>query len=57
MKRKNFPGRKKQRQDKAQKRKEQREMRDNKGQLTILDERLGKDKGAVKERIRLSQND
>lgn len=51
--RKNFPGRKKARREQAEEQKEARAQRTNAQQLKLLDQRLGKNKGAKKERARL----
>jgi len=55
MKRRNFPRRKQKRQETAQRRQNKRDARSNARQLALLDEKLGKNKGATKERIRLAQ--
>ena len=54
MKRANFPGRKLERQKAAATRESERAQRSNEQQLARLDKMLGKDVGAVKERLRLS---
>jgi len=53
MLRKNFEGRKNTRRQSANKRKEKRLSRSPKAQLAVLDKRLGRNKGAEKERLRL----
>lgn len=53
MKRMNFPGRKKARQERAEEMKEARNQLTAKQQLMVLDSRLGKGVGAKKERARL----
>ena len=55
MKPKNFPNRKEARRKEAVIRTEERAKRDNLDQLHILDKRLGKNKGATKERNRLNE--
>jgi len=54
MLRKNFPRRKEQRTKEASERQLVRSHISSEQQLRVLDERLGKDVGAVKERIKLN---
>jgi len=55
MLRKNFPRRKEQRREEAVERQAARMSRTNKQQLELLNRKLGKGVGAVKERNRLSK--
>jgi len=57
MNRVNFPHRKKQRRQSAELRALHRAQRSNRDQLSVLDRWLGKNVGAVKERLRLSSQD
>jgi hypothetical protein len=53
MKRGNFPGRKSQKQNEAKLRQKAYDQLSNEQKLTALDERLGRGKGAVKQRYKL----